>query len=128
MSNTRQRTGKRGERFAKEPATLPAMFTPRFLEDADGRQAVIKEIRQRMDALVADTAAESVQQMLLCQRATFIAVQLETMETNAIEGKEFDSGKYTVLVNSLLGVLRSLGLDKKFKQTKDLKAYLENKQ
>lgn len=124
MTRATTREGRR----AKKPATLPATFQPRFIEDADGRQAVIKEIRERLNALVADTAAESVQQLMLCRRATFLAVQLETMETNALEGKAFDSGKYTVLANSLLGILKSLGLDKKFKQTKDLKSYLEDKQ
>ena len=104
---------------------IPKTFTPRFWTDIDGRYGIAKEIRHRYETLREDTGSDSYQRELLCQRAVFMSVQLETMECEAAEGGRYDVGVYTQMTNALLGLLRTLGLDRKMKDTGDLQSYLE---
>jgi len=103
---------------------LPTTFEPRFWAGVDGRLAICKEIRRRYHDLKADTGCDSYQKDLLVQRAIFVALQLESAEVNAMEGKEFDLGRYTQAVNSLLGLLRALGLERKMKEVVNLREYV----
>jgi hypothetical protein len=121
---TMQRPTTRAERAAKEPATVPGVFVPRFWEDADQRQSAVKEIKRRYAALREDIGVDSYQKDILCQRATFIALQLETMEIDATEGRDFPAGQYTQAVNCLVGLFKVLGLEKEVSQVIDLKAYV----
>ena len=106
-------------------AKLPAQFTPRFWEGMDGRVGVAKEIRRRYETLRADTgASRSAQRDLLCQRAVFLAMILETQEVEAVESGKFDSGSYTQTVNALSGLLSKLGLDRAAVKATNLQDYL----
>lgn len=107
-----KRPTTRAEREAKSPATLPQRFVPKFIDSADQRQKVIKLIRRRLDRLVEEAGCDSIQRELLASEATFISVQLETMRVNALEGRSFDAGVYTQMVNCLSGLLAKLGLNK----------------
>ena len=114
---------KRNEKLV----TLPERFVPQFWDEADGRCAVIKEIRRRYEFLKEDSQADSYQKDLLCQRAIFISVQLETMERMATETGKFRAGVYTQMVNALTGLLKSLGLERKIKQAVNLREYVKGK-
>lgn len=109
----------------RKDVAIPKTFIPRFWNDIDGRYGIAKEIRHRYETLQADTGADSYQRQMLCQRAVFMSVQLETMECEAAEGGRYDIGVYTQMTNALLGLLRTLGLDRKLKDTADLQTYLE---
>lgn len=115
------------KRKHKKTATLPARFVPRFWDECDGRMAVVKEIRRRVQLLKADTAADSYQKEILCERTVFICCQLETQERTAIERGTFDAGRYTQMVNALVGLLRSLGLERRAKQVTNLRDYIDAK-
>ena len=104
--------------------TLPERFEPHFWQDADGRCSLVKQIKKRVDKLKEDTRADSYQRELLAERAAFVAVQLETMERMAAEQGKFDAGVYTQMTNSLMGLLKALGLDKKVRAI-GLKGYLQ---
>lgn len=108
--------------------TLPNRFEPRFWESADGRCGVIKELRRRYDELLADAGADSIQKRILCQRAIFLTVQIETMEITAAEQGDFDAGVYTQAVNALSGLLSKLGLHKRAAETPTLDAYVGGRQ
>ncbi len=101
------------------------MFRPRFWEDADGRCAAVKEIKRRLDRLREDAGADSYQKEMLCERAVFMALRLETMETEATEGRAFEAGSYGQAVNTFLGLLKALGLERKVKAV-GLKAYIRS--
>ena len=103
---------------------LPARFTPQFWKEADCRLAVVKEIRRRVDRLKRDVASDSYQKDILCERAIFIACQLETQERIAIERGTFDPGRYTQMVNAMVGLLRSLGLERRARRIEDLQSYV----
>lgn len=120
----KQRPTTRSERRAKEPATIPARFEPRFWETTDQRQSAVRVIRRRCEELREDVGADSVQKDLLVQRAIFLSIQLETMEVEAIESGHFDPGIYTQMVNGLTGLLNKLGLERQIKEVTDLKTYV----
>ena len=107
--------------------TLPERFVPRFWDECDGRIALVREIRRRVDLLKTDTASDSYQKDILCERAIFIACQLETQERAAIERGKFDAGRYTQMANTLVGLLRSLGLERRAKKLDDLQSYVASK-
>lgn len=111
----------------KKAITLRGSFVPQFWDEADGRSAVVKEIKRRVDELREHAGADSAQKRMLCERAVFIGLQLETMERTATEQGKLDLGVYTQASNALLGLLKALGLDRKVKSVHDLKSYLKEK-
>lgn len=94
---------------------------------ADQRQSAIRLIRKRLERLKEEAGCDSFQKELLAEQAIFIAVQLETMKVNALEGQPFDAGVYTQMVNCLSGLLSKLGLSKSAVQVLDLDTYLAKK-
>ncbi len=116
---------KKRNRRKKHGATLPARFEPGFLDKADGRCQIVKTIKHRLERLKADCNADSFQKQILCERAVFLATLLQTQELAAYEGEELNLGSYVQAINSLLGVLKALGLTKQISQIIDLKEYVE---
>jgi hypothetical protein len=115
------------KRSAKAGGTLPTRFTPRFLADADRRIAVIRGLHQRIERLKKETGADSYQKELLVERAVFITAQLETNEVMALEGeKPLDVGSHIQATNCLIGLLKSLGLERKAKRVTSLKEYVKS--
>jgi hypothetical protein len=108
---------------------LPKTFVPRFWHEVDGRIGTKKEILKRYRELVEDTGSDTYPQKLLCQRAAFMSIQLETMERDAAdEDKKFEQGIYGQLVNTLSGLLaRIVSLSKKKKKAVDLNRYLKER-
>lgn len=104
---------------------IPKDFTPRFWDGLDGRYAIAKEITRRYEVLREDAGAESEQRDMLCQRAVFIGVCLETMECEAVASGKFDAGVYTQMSNALLGLLKALGLERRVRSGQTLQTYLE---
>jgi len=49
------------------------------------------------------------------------------MELVAAEQGKFNAGVYTQMVNSLVGLLKSLGLEKKAKKVVNLQSYVKQK-
>jgi hypothetical protein len=119
-----ERKGLRG----RKTITIPAQFKPRFWEDSDRRCAVVRAIKRRYEAVKDQCGGnESIQRDMLCQRVVFIATILETQEVQAAEGGELDLGVYTQATNSLIGLLKTLGLEKRIKSFTDLRGYLDQK-
>ena len=112
---------------AKQPAKIPARFEPKSWANADQRQLVIREIKRRHAELARDAGVESYQQRLLAERAIFISLQLETAEVEATEGKGFNAGVYTQMTNTLIGLLKALGLERKDSTKPWLQASASNK-
>ncbi len=100
-------------------------FVPRLWEEIDGRYAIAKEIRRRYQTLKQDTGSSKSQQRdMLCQRAVFMGVCLETMEVEAVRTGNYDAGVYTQMSNALLGLLKALGLDRPNRSAEDFQTYL----
>lgn len=107
---------------------ITATFKPMFWEDLDGRTGIAQTIRDRYETLKDDAGAESRQREILCQRAVFMCVCLETMECEALASGKFDAGVHTQMSNALLGLLKALGLDRKVKRADGLSDYIRERQ
>lgn len=121
-----KKTEKRAYTNTK-PSTLPVRFQPRFLDDTDGRCSAIRELRERLEKLKTDAAIDSYQKLLLAERAVFLTCKLETQESEAVKTGQFDGGAYVQGLNCLLGLLKSLGLNKRTKQVTNLRDYVQKK-
>lgn len=120
MKTDKQKTKRRRQSHKPE---LPTKFEPRFWADCDQRFAPVRAIKERYESLKTDTACDSKQKDLMCQRAAFISIYLETMECDALEGKAFNAGTHFQATNTLTGLLKSLGIDKQAKSVTDIRAY-----
>ena len=99
--------------------TIPNQYTPNWLEGLDGRTALAQEMRRRYDAFVSDLGGDEVlsyAQRSLVTRALWLELHLQQQEEALASGADFDSGKWVQAVNSLQGVLKSLGLERKSKE------------
>ena len=67
----------------------------------------------------------SYQQKALVSRALFIELSLQQQETRLATGGDIDTGSYTQQVNSLLGLLKTLGLKRQEKETPDLSSFIK---
>lgn len=103
---------------------LANKFTPLFWEHEDGRCAIVRMIRDKYEELKADCGADSMQKEILCQRAVFVSIQLESMEVHATRTGELNTGVYAQLINTLLGLMKSLGLERKTKKVQCLESYV----
>ncbi len=110
----------------KKLSFVPADWSPRLLEEMDGRLAVVKEIKRRMDDLCEDAGVDSTQKRMLASQAVFVNLQLETMQAEALETGEIQMGVYYQAVNCLVGLLKALGLDRKVQQV-TLRQYVQEK-
>lgn len=106
---------------------LDSNFKPMFWSELDGRTGIAQAIRERYETLKADAGADTVQRDLLCQRAVFMCVCLETMECEALASGKFDAGVHTQMTNALLGLLKALGLDRRVKRVGGLNNYLRER-
>lgn len=111
----------------KRKKQLPVVWRPKFIEDADSRLACVKELRRRLNNLKQDTNSDSFQKDCLCSRVVFIQAQLESMEKRCLEKGEIDFGSYIQAINCLVGLLKSLGLERHKKSVESLESYIASK-
>ncbi|WP_428304621.1 hypothetical protein [Lacipirellula sp.] len=117
----------RAGRRARQAVTFADRFEPKFLETTDQRCKVVRLIRERIKQLTEDAGIDCIQKELLAKQAVFISVQLETMQVDALEGCEFEVGRFCNLTNTLVGLLKTLGISRTTPKAVNLKAYLGSK-
>lgn len=106
----------------------PERYTPDWLASLDGRTQVAQVLRQRQQELCDDLGGLtqlSYQQKALVDRALFLEFHLQQEEMKLATGAEFDSGKWVQATNALLGVFRTLGLQRQAKAVPALRAYVQ---
>ena len=122
---------KKGRRARKRlDVVLSKQFTPRLLDDADNRLAIVRSIKKKVELLMHDAGGnESTQRAMLIKHAVFLHVLLETQETELAETGKLDLGSFVQAINSLVGLLRMLGLEKRLKAANgDLSTYLARRE
>ena len=109
--------GKLGQTSDKLTA-MPVDFTSDFLKRMDGRTRAARFIKDRIGELMADLGGESslsYQERSLVTRAIHLEAVIMTWEDALRRGKDIDMGKHTQALNSLLGLYRHLGLQRRTK-------------
>lgn len=110
---------------------LPEEFTPKFLDQLDGRTVVARTLRARLGEIMGDLGGEeqlSHAQRSLARRAVWLESWLETQEAAAAEGEQVDIGRQVQALNALIGLWRTLGLERRQKNAPSLQEYLKAKE
>ncbi len=110
--------------------TVPDSYSNDWIEKLDGRYAIAKIVNDRLQALEADLggrSALSYQQQSLCRRAIFMEAVIEQQEAKLARGEEVDQGKLTQAVNSLIGLLKTLGLHRVARDVPTLNEWMKKK-
>lgn len=116
---------QRSERLLQ---SLPDKYTPDFVEALDRRTVVGRAITDRIAAWESDLGgADSLShaRRSLIRRAVWMEALAESHELHLAAGREIDVGAYSQAINSLLGVYRLLGIDRKARPVKRLRDALE---
>jgi len=109
--------------------TLPDRFTPRFLDRLDGRTQAARALRQRLAELESDLGGElSYQQSSLARRVIWLESWLETQEAKAAEGEDVAIGQQVQAINSLIGLYRILGIERRARDVPDLQTWMKNRE
>lgn len=119
-------------RAAKAPAKRRprsiAEMDRRTLEKLDRRSVEFQRYEAIRGALISDLggeAAASTAQAQICDRAAFIAMQLETQQIASLAGEDIDLRAYGELVDRLRRNLESIGLERRARDiTPSLEAYV----
>ena len=99
--------------------TAPDKYSSNWLDSLDKRTGLAQEIHARYKALSDDLGGHdqlSYQKRALVSRVLFIELSIQQQEQELAAGGEMDAGRYTQQVNSLLGLLKTLGLDRQNKE------------
>jgi hypothetical protein len=107
---------------------LPEKHKPGWLDGLDRRQRYAKALIARRDQLVADLGgmdALSYQQRTLAERTIFLEARLKEMEEAVLRGAALDLNSYTHAVNTMTGLLKTLGLQRAKKPVPLLQDILE---
>ncbi|MGQ7242942.1 hypothetical protein ACUN9V_05695 [Salinicola sp. V024] len=99
----------------KQPE-FPVSYSSDWLEKLDGRTILARAVHQRYAALTDDLGgvdALSYQRRSLAKRAIYIEAVIERHEAALSRGEDVDMGRLTQATNSLIGLLKALGLERK---------------
>ena len=111
---------------------IPDRFASGYLERLDGRTAIAVEMRARWQSMTDDLGGVdrlSYSQRSLVERALWIEHWIAQQERELAEGRieAFDAGRWTQATNSLLGLYRTLGIERRAKDVTDLASYIASK-
>jgi hypothetical protein len=110
---------------------VPERFKAGWLDDLDGRRTLARELRQRYQELTDDLGGSdqlSYQRRTLAERAIFLEYHLSREEQQLAQGEDFDAGRWVQACNALVGLMKTLGLDRKARDVPSLSEYLAKKQ
>ena len=116
--------------MAAKQTDIPNRFSPDWLEKLDGRTALARAVNDRYSALAADLGgpdAMSYQRRSLAKRAIWMEAVIEQQEAALARGEDVDQGKLTQAVNTLIGLLKTLGLERQARDVPDLATYLRER-
>lgn len=104
---------------------VPILYHPQVMEKLDGRYSFTRKMNRIYKLLKKQSKAESIAKDLLCRRAAFLAVQVETLECQALRSAEpVDERKIVYSTNALVAILRRLGFEDRSLPKKDLSTYI----
>lgn len=97
---------------------IPTKFSEGWIDSLDRRTSIAKAVNERMTMLTSDLGGMdmlSYQQRSLCKRAIWLEALIEQQEADLAKGKEVDQGRLTQAINTFMGLLKTLGLERKSK-------------
>lgn len=113
-------------------AEIPERFAAGYIDRLDGRTAIAVTMRNRWQQMTDDLGGAdrlSYAQRSLVERALWLEHWLAVQEEALASGDcgNFDAGRWTQACNSLMGILKTLGIERRQKDVTDLQTYLRQK-
>jgi hypothetical protein len=111
--------------------SLPARYEVGFLRDLDQRTELFQRLNAVYQAIIDDAGGAanlSHVKLALIERFVFLEATLQSCELEiATDPKRADEllGKWIQGVNSLQGIAKTIGLERRLSRTANLKAYVE---
>jgi hypothetical protein len=109
---------------------IPDRYAPGYLDKLDGRTAIAADMRARWHDLTNDLGGAdhlSYAQRSLVERALWLEHWIAGQERELAEGRDADTGRLTQATNALLGLFRTLGLERRSRDvTPDLATYIRS--
>ena len=113
MATKTKRPTTRAERRAKNPAVIPARYTPRFLEGMDNRLGVVRKLKAEVVELIEATGADNPPQLQWCEEVVWLRYRLSKLRAEALTTGKVNDPVMTQMTNTLSGMLNRLGFDNK---------------
>ena len=105
-------------------ATLPETYSSDWLARLDKRTKVARAVLARVTELESDAGgadALSAARRSLIRHAAWLDALVESYEMKLAAGEAIDVGAFTQSLNSLLGLLRLIGLERRQKKVASLR-------
>lgn len=115
-------------RSTKLLATLPDSYTSNWVDKLDKRTVLARAVLARIGALESDAGgAESLSaaRRSLIRHAAWLDAIVESYEMKLAAGEQVDVGGFTQALNSLLGLFRLLGLERRTKRGPTLREVMQ---
>jgi hypothetical protein len=112
------------DRSSKLLVSMPAKYEPDFERRIDKRTVVGAALLERLNAIQSDLGgAETLShaKSSLCKRAVWLEAVVESHEQNLANQQTVDLGSYTQAINSLLGLYRAIGIERRQKPLRSLR-------
>ena len=97
-------------------AALPDNYSAKWIDKLDRRTKVARAVLERIAALESDAGgadALTTARRSLIRHAAWLDAIVDSHEMRLASGETLDVGAYTQALNSLLGLFRMLGLERK---------------
>ena len=108
----------------KTLATIPDKYSPDFAERMDRRTTIARAIQGRIEAIETDLGGAdtlSHARRSLVRRVVWLEAIVEHSEQKLAAGDGIDLGGHTQAINSLLGLYRLLGLERRQRPVRRLR-------
>ncbi len=105
-------------------ATLPDSYSANWLQRLDKRTKIARAVLSRIAELESDAGggeALSAARRSLIRHAAWLDALVDSHELRLASGEQIDAGAYTQSLNSLIGLLRLLGLERKARNVRTLR-------
>jgi hypothetical protein len=115
------------DKSTKTMATIPDRYSPDFAERLDKRTSIAKAIIERIETIETDMGgaeALSHARRSLIRRTVWLEAIIEHTEQRLAAGEGIDLGGHTQAINSLLGLYRLLGLERRARPTETLESLM----
>lgn len=106
------------KRKPRKPRSIPENFEPGFLAQLDQRSKVTIALRTNYDTIIDDLGGPDAVSHIkagLVERFVWLHAVLQSLEHELVSSPEMQVellGKWSTLINSLLGLARTLGIER----------------
>lgn len=114
--------GARGPYEAHRPRELPDDFEPGIIRQLDQRTQVARQLQARLYGLADDLGGWdhlSFQKKVLVERIIWMEHHLRRLDSKAVQGEDV-LAQLTQMQNSLVGLLRTVGLEREVRTVNSL--------